>query len=164
MHIARNSTTMSFFDKTLGAYTTLSGRSLDDELKSVHSLCDVAVPFSLEGRSVLGRVCRVIDGDSMHVSMPIDGHIWTFPIRIENIDCPEVRTKNTTEKELGYKAKDHVSELVGSDIICIKLGEFDKFGRLLGTVYTSEGVNIAESLIENGLARRYDGGKRLPWT
>jgi len=154
---------MSSFDEVLGAYTTLSGRSETRELEAIHVLCDIAKPYTLEGRSVLGRVSRVIDGDSMHVSMPIDGHIWTFPCCLAGIDCPEIRTRNSREKELGYKAKKHVEDLVGNSIICLKLGEFDKYGRLLTTIYTSESINVATSLIENNLGREYHGGKREPW-
>ena len=154
---------MSEFDKTLCAYMTLSGRSESKELETMHYLCNMSTPYTLEGRSVLGRVLRVIDGDSMHVSMPIDGHIWSFPCCIQNIDCPEIRTRNLNEKELGFKAKDHVLNLVQDNIICLKLGEFDKFGRLLVDIHTSSGVNVAESLIENGLGREYHGGKREPW-
>ena len=154
---------MSEFKDTLGAYTKLSGRSESEELEAVHTLCNVAKPYTLEGRSVLGRVQRVIDGDSMHISMQIDGHVWTFPCRLKNIDCPEIRTRNLKEKELGFLAKKHAEDLVKSDIISIKLGEFDKFGRLLATLHTSQGVNVAESLIEHNLARKYSGGKRELW-
>ena len=108
---------MSSFDKVLGAYTTLSGRSKPRELRAIHALCDIAKPYTLEGRSVLGRVSRVIDGDSMHVSMPIDGHVWTFPCCLSGIDCPEIRTKNLREKDLGFRAKGHVEDLIGSNII-----------------------------------------------
>lgn len=40
----------------------------------------------------------------------------------------------------------------------------DKFGRVLGVV-TVGGINIAEYLIDNGLALPYDGGQRkeLDW-
>jgi hypothetical protein len=34
----------------------------------------------------------------------------------------------------------------------------DKYGRLITTI-----PNLAEGLIEQGLARAYDGGKRLSW-
>ena len=67
------------FKKTFLAYMALSGRSEEEELEVVHKLCDLSKPYTLEGRSVLGRVSRVIDGDSLYVSMPIDGHVWTFP-------------------------------------------------------------------------------------
>jgi len=154
---------MSLFDKTLEAYSTISGREPEDELKFIHEICDISRPYSLEGMAVLGRVSRVIDGDSMRVSMPVNGHIWTFPIQLVEIDCPEVRTKNLDEKALGLKAKKHVEDLVIGHVVSLKLGEFDSFGRLLGIVVTHNGINVADDLIKNGLARKYTGGKREPW-
>ena len=111
----------------------------------------------------MGRVSRVIDGDSMRVSIPVNGHIWTFPVQLTEIDCPEVRTKNLNEKILGLKAKKHVEDLVIGHVVSLKLGEFDSFGRLLGIVVTHDGVDVAEDLIKNGLAREFKGGKRQPW-
>ena len=151
------------FKKTFRAHMTLSGRSEEEELEVVHKLCDLAKPYTLEGRSVLGRVTRVVDGDSLYVSMPIDGHVWTFPCRIQNIDCPEIRTKNIEEKALGLKAKAHVEEILSKKIVSLELGNFDSFGRLLVSVYTSDSISVADSLIENGFAREYHGGKREPW-
>lgn len=151
------------FKKTFRACMALSGRSEEEELEVVHKLCDLSKPYTLEGRSVLGRVSRVIDGDSLHVSMPIDGHVWTFPCVIRNIDCPEIRTKNIEEKALGFKAKKHVEEILSKKIISLDLGEFDSFGRLLVSIHTSDGVNVADSLVENGFARVYNGGKKEPW-
>lgn len=154
---------MSHFDKTLEAYCTISGRDSDDELKFIHEVCDISRPYSLEGMSVLGRVSRVIDGDTMRVSIPVNGHIWTFPVQLTGIDCPEIRTKNLEEKAMGFKAKEHVESLVIGHVISLKLGEFDSFGRLMGTIVTHTGINVADDLIAKGLAKKYDGGKKKPW-
>lgn len=153
---------MNFYDKTLDAYKTISGKTDDQVLQGIHDLCDISTDYSLEGRSVLGKVIKVIDGDSTKVSIPVDGHIWTFPVRISDIDSPEVRTRNEKEKDLGLKAKARVEELVLGKIVSLKLGEFDKFGRLLGSIETSDGVNVGEDLISRGLAVKYEG-KRHAW-
>ncbi len=155
---------MTFFDKTLEAYTTLSGRSKEDELESISKKCDMAVPYSLENRSVIGKVVRVIDGDSVVVSIPIGDTYYKIHIRIRDLDCPETRTRLLVEKELGFKAKAHVENLVGTNLVVLKLGDFDKFGRLLADIHTEDGTNVAESLIESNLGRFYDGsGPRGDW-
>ena len=155
---------MNHFHKTLSAYTTISGRTNEDELESISKKCDMSVPYSLENRSVIGKVSRVIDGDSMVVSIPIDFTYWTMPIRIKDIDCPEVRTRDLVEKELGFKAKAHVENLVGINIVSLQLSQFDKYGRLLAVVHTQDGTSVGDSLIEAGLGRLYDGGKRGGWS
>ena len=113
---------MNPYDKTLDAHMTISGNTSDELLQRIHDLCDISTDYSLEGRSVLGKVTRVIDGDSMKVSIPVDGHVWTFPIRVSGIDCPEIRTKNLREKELGFEAKSRVEELVLGKIVSLQLG------------------------------------------
>lgn len=153
----------SYFQKVLGASTSLSGRTEDVELKSLETLCDISVPYTLEGRSVLGKVIKVIDGDSLKVAIPTGGHVWTFPVRIAGIDCPEVRTRDDEEKIMGYMVKEHVESLVLGKIVALQLGEFDKFGRLLANVHTSGGVDVALDLKENGMAVDYKGGERPGW-
>ena len=154
---------MGVYEKTLDAYTTITGKTRSELLESIHNLCDFSTDYTLEGRSVIGKVIRVVDGDSIKVSIPIDGHIWTFPVRIANIDCPEIRTRNDKEKILGFKAKSRVEELTLGKIVSLELGKFDKFGRLLGIVFTSEEVNVGDRLISEGLAVEYSGGKRPDW-
>ncbi|CAN0484072.1 unnamed protein product [Ectocarpus sp. 8 AP-2014] len=53
-------------------------------------------------------------------------------------------------------------KLVLGKIVALKLGKFDKFGRLLGSIETSDGVNVGDDLISKGLAVKY-GGKRHAW-
>lgn len=153
---------MNFYEKTLDAYKTVSGKTDDQVLRVIHDMCALSTDYSLEGRSVLGKVVRVIDGDSSKVSIAVDGHAWTFPVRIVDIDSPEVRTSNEKEKALGFKAKARVEELVLGKIVSLKLGKFDKFGRLLGSIETSDGVNVGDDLISRGLAVKYNG-KRHAW-
>lgn len=153
----------SFFANVLRSNMTLSGKSQEDELASLGTLCDTSEPYTMEGRSVMGKVLRVVDGDSLRVAIPICGSVWTFAVRIDGIDCPEIRTKSDEEKILGHMAKDHVESLVLGKIVALKLGEFDSFGRLLGKIHTKEGVDVAEDLILNGMAVEYTGGKRKGW-
>ncbi|CAM9979230.1 unnamed protein product, partial [Ectocarpus fasciculatus] len=59
---------------------------------------------------------------------------------------------------------DHAeSPLVLGKIVALRLGEFDKFGRLLGAIHTPEGVNVASDLVSKGMAVEYHGGKRPEW-
>lgn len=153
----------NFFETVIRASSTLSGRSDEAELERVEKQCDISEHFTFEGRSMLGKVMEVVDGDSLKVAIPIGGQAWIFPVRLENIDCPEVRTRHDTEKVLGLKTKERVESLVLNKIVALKLGDFDKFGRLLAQVYTREGVNVAEDLIKNGMAVEYRGGERKCW-
>ena len=57
-----------------------------------------------------GRVIKVYDGDTITVAnyMPFpNSPLYRFSVRLRGIDCPEIKTKNPTEKELNdpYRLK-----------------------------------------------------------
>lgn len=151
------------FDKTLSAYAALSGKSEEEQLEFIETLCEFSKPYTFDGMCVLGKVSRVIDGDSCVVNFPIDGKPWSFSMRLLGIDCPEMRTRDLREKEMGLKAKKLVESLVLDRIVAFHLGDFDKYGRLLGRIKTRGDVDVADHLVENNLARPYTGGKKEPW-
>ena len=80
-------------------------------------------------------------------------------VRLYNIDTPESRTRNKAEKVLGLAAKDRLTELVGTEFEVQSHGK-GKYGRILGTPYTSDGKNVCETLVEEGHAVYYSGGKK----
>jgi endonuclease YncB( thermonuclease family) len=100
----------------------------------------------------------VIDGDTIIV----DGE----HIRIANIDAPEIHSyKCASELARGEKAKVRMEAMVSAGALTIVRGDkgrmFDRYGRTLGRVLVN-GKDVGESLISEGLARRWDG-RRHPW-
>ena len=63
-----------------------------------------------------GRVIKVYDGDSITVAarIPIlkNDTIYKFSIRLNRIDCPEIRTQNVDEKKCGLRVRDLLSEKI----------------------------------------------------
>jgi len=102
-----------------------------------------------------GENC-IVDGDT----------IWLHgtKIRIADIDTPETHDFDCpAEKELGDRATTRLHELLdgGSiDLISMDRDE-DRYGRKLRIVKVN-GRSVGDTLVEEGLARRYDGGRR-PW-
>ena len=96
--------------------------------------------------------------------------IWVKKrIRYKGIDTWESRTRDLAEKALGLKAKERNKELL--EKVSSKSGYFrlksygvGKYGRVLGEIFIEdvEGVqyNINETLIAEGHAYVYDGGKK----
>lgn len=72
------------------------------------------------------------------------------------INCPE--TKNLEEKNLGLQAKNLVEEKLMNKTLYIQFEGQDKPGRTLGKIQF-----INDILINKGLAKHYQGGKREPW-
>jgi|TARA_R110000824_G_scaffold73763_4_gene187809 micrococcal nuclease len=109
---------------------------------------------------------RIIDGDTLVADLDLGFGVWLRDqrVRLHNINTPESRTRNTEEKKLGLLAKARLSALVRTKFLMkTEKDERGKFGRILGTPLTQDGVSVCQKLVEEGHARWYDGGKREPW-
>jgi endonuclease YncB( thermonuclease family) len=109
------------------------------------------------------RQVRVIDGDSIIV--PISGGFAReINVRISGIDTPEVRGRCPEETALAQQTSDTLRTLSSGGVALISGLEFDRYGRLLGRIYDRQGRDLAEILVQRGLAKRYDGqGPRPTW-
>ena len=86
-----------------------------------------------------------------------------MPIRVLGVDTPEMRGKCQSEKLAARRAKQHTVALLRSaKVIELTNMQRGKYFRILANVII-DGMSLADSLIKNGLARRYDGGKRGGW-
>lgn len=91
------------------------------------------------------KVVDVYDGDSITVcgrlgNCPTDT-IYKWKIRLVGIDTPELRTKNDSEKQAGLKARDYLRHKINGEIVKLDVTTFDKYGRVLATVY-HKGQNL----------------------
>ena len=115
-----------------------------------------------------GKVVKVYDGDTIHIASneircSIPGKIFRFQIRIKNIDTPEIRTKNEQEKNLGRMAKYEMEKLVLNKFVTLEEVEHEtKWGRILAVVKV-DGVNVADTMLELGHAKPYNGKHKDPW-
>ena len=95
--------------------------------------------------ALTGKVISVADGDTITI---LDSSNQTHKIRLYGIDCPEKR------QAYGKAAKKHTSQLTYRKIANVKEYDTDRYGRTVGVV-TVDGVNVNESLIDNGYAWQY---------
>ena len=121
-----------------------------------------------------GKLERVVDGDTIDALIDVGFDIWVKKrIRQSGIDTWESRTRDLAEKAKGLEAKARNKELLME--ISSKSGYFrlksygvGKYGRVLGEIFIedSEGkqYNINETLISEGHAYIYDGGKKKVFT
>lgn len=106
-----------------------------------------------------GKVIKVYDGDTITIvtNLEYDQKIpYKFSIRLRGIDCPEIRTKDTNEKQIALLAKKYVYNLCFDKIVYIKNIDYDKYGRILADVYIND-INIADKLLIMKYAIKYDG-------
>jgi len=106
-----------------------------------------------------GKVRSVYDGDSLRADIDLcfGINLLNQAIRINGIDTPEMR-----EKVLAKAARDRVKELIKKAFWLESLGggKKDKYGRILGNIYTLNGLDVAKTLIDEGHAVAYDGGTK----
>jgi len=116
------------------------------------------------------KLKRVVDGDTIDVYIDLGFDIHYFSrVRLAGINAPESRTRNLEEKKMGLAAKEYVEQWfsrVGKEfIIKTSKEEKGKYGRVLGTITDlkdQQCLNI--DLVDNGLARLYDGTGDKTWS
>ena len=72
----------------------------------------------------------------------------------ENEDIEPIETKNLEEKEKGYNSKNYLYGILQDKIVTFDCKGYDKYGRLLGTIYLN-GMNINDELLDKGFAVKY---------
>tara|TARA_R100001126_G_C4844928_1_gene158900 strand:+ start:423 stop:791 length:369 start_codon:yes stop_codon:yes gene_type:complete len=113
---------------------------------------------------------KVVDGDTIDAEIDLGFDIKVKKrVRFMGINAPESRTRDLEEKAKGLAAKDRVKQLLeGCKNITLKSHGVGKFGRCLGELHLDivDGqekltlVSLNELLINEGHAKKYDGGKR----
>ena len=120
------------------------------------------------------KLDRVVDGDTVDALIDVGFDIWFKKrIRFKGVDTWESRTRNLEEKALGLKAKARTKELLEevsskSGYFRIKSYGLGKYGRVIADVFIEDKNgkqwNVNQTLISEGHAYIYDGGKKKIFT
>ena len=120
--------------------------------------------FSLEGLETEAKIYSVYDGDTVKAIFPLHDKLYKWNCRLTGVDTPELRTRCKIEKQFGYKVRDLLREKILNNVVKIKCGDFDKYGRLLVEIYCNEdNCNVNKWLVDNNYAFSYDGGTKKSW-
>ena len=121
-----------------------------------------------------GKLERVVDGDTIDALIDVGFDIWIKKrIRYSGIDTWESRTRDLAEKAKGLEAKARNKELLmevssKSGYFRLKSYGVGKYGRVLGEIFIEDAegkqYNINETLIKEGHAYIYEGGKKKLFT
>tara|TARA_B100001094_G_scaffold175250_1_gene169439 strand:- start:57 stop:449 length:393 start_codon:yes stop_codon:yes gene_type:complete len=116
------------------------------------------------------KLDRVVDGDTVDALIDVGFNIWFKKrIRFVGVDTWESRTRDLEEKKKGKLAAERTRQLL--EEVSSKPGYFrikshglGKYGRVLGELFVMDKDgkqwNINETLITEGHAYVYDGGKK----
>ena len=120
------------------------------------------------------KLDRVVDGDTVDALIDVGFDIWFKKrIRFMGLDTWESRTRDLEEKKLGKLAKEHTRQLLEdvsskSGYFSVKSHGLGKYGRVLGEIFIMDKDgkqwNVNETLIAEGHAYVYDGGKKKVFT
>lgn len=96
--------------------------------------------------------CHAVDGDTLRCGRE--------RIRLVGIDAPEMRGRCQSETMRANRARDRLAELIAGGFHIQRTGT-DRYRRTLARV-TVNGRDVGAVMVQEGLARRWDG-KRHPW-
>ena len=105
-------------------------------------------------------VKRIIDGDSLILDIDLGFYMFMneTKIRLYGLDTPEMTSEDPLLRLQAIMATRYLFDnLKVGDKVTIKtvLDKREKYGRLLATIITKDGLNINEGLIQNKLAVSY---------
>ncbi len=108
-------------------------------------------------------VVKVYDGDTITIATRILGRsdvLFRFSVRIAGIDCPELKSKNITEKKMAIIARDFVTNKILHKKITLQNIQNEKYGRILADVFV-DGQSLSNMLLQQKLAVEYNGKTKI---
>ena len=122
--------------------------------------------YTYENIKKLVKILNVVDGDTVDIALYYEDtrKIFKHRVRLYGIDTPEKRPslsnpERAKEIDASHKAKEALlHRLQENDNLVIALfHKFDKYGRLMATLYDKQGDDINKWLITTGHAQEYFG-------
>lgn len=100
------------------------------------------------------------------VAYPIDGDTLVMEsgetVRVENVDTPELHCECASECRRALAAAAFTRHAVAGGVILIRRERGDRYGRTIARVTLSDGRDLGEALVAQGLARPWRG-RREGW-
>ena len=121
-------------------------------MKTVIALAALLGVVTATASSQITGTVRVLDGDTLVMA----GH----KIRLSGIDAPESRQKCLDAKNQWYMCGREATQalahrIAGKPVTCMLNPQPDRYGRLLGTCWFSDGVKVQSWLVSHGWAVAY---------
>ncbi len=120
-----------------------------------------ADPNAASSNAAECRITHVIDGDT--VDLKCNG-TEIERIRIMGYDTPETYyAECPSEKRLGDEATERLRRLAANaPVTQVERSGTDRFDRTLARIWIG-GIDLAETMVSEGLALRYNGEQRINW-
>jgi endonuclease YncB( thermonuclease family) len=111
------------------------------------------------------ELVRVIDGDTFEARVRVwPGVEAVTRVRLRSVDAPEMKARCEAERVKAVAARDALARMLAARGVGISNVTQDKYGgRVDADVLAAGTGDVGEALVQLGLARRYDGGRRAGW-
>lgn len=133
--------------------------------------------FTYQGHKCKAKVVDIYDGDTLTLVFRYGGKLQQHSCRMEGYDSPEMKppkTQQNRDREItaANKAKDALSNIISDQIVNIECGQFDKYGRILITIWVKQKtswsfcrprINVNQWMIANGYGVSYNGGTKTKY-
>ena len=123
--------------------------------------------FTLKNAFKICKIVDVYDGDTVRGVFENNGVYNKWTIRMFGYDSPEIRPSRKIENrdEIKRKAKesrDYLKSIILGKTIFLHCLDFDKYGRVLGNIYSEEfgQKSINDHMIEMNYGYPYFGGTK----
>ena len=115
----------------------------------------------MSGTAANCQITHVVDGDTL--DLKCEGR-QTERIRLMGYDTPETYyAECPAEKRLGDEATARLRRLSASQPVTrVARSGTDRYDRALASIWLG-GTDLAETMVSEGLAVRYNGGTRINW-
>ncbi|HFU4841659.1 TPA: thermonuclease family protein [Escherichia coli] len=101
---------------------------------------------------IQGKVIRVLDGDTIEIkTLPAKIVVYEVPIRVRliNIDAPEKK------QPFGRWSTSQLKTLVAGKQVTVSYSHKDRYGRIIGHVFTTNGTDASRFMVQSGAAWVY---------
>lgn len=129
-------------------------------------LCFCAVLLAGAAWGVPAVVDYIVDGDTFGAHVLLDDDITVaVRVRLDNVDTPEIHGQCDSEITMAVQARDRLAELlpIGTMVELRNVRDDKYLGRIDARVYDADGHDVSKILLNEKLARPYDGGRRASW-
>ncbi len=111
------------------------------------------------------QILRVIDGDTVEARVAIWlGQEVTTRVRLAGIDAPELVGACPSEIDLAARARDALAAMLPEGRGLITDVRPDKYGgRVVARLWSGDGRDIGEAMLQSGHALPYAGRRRTAW-
>ena len=110
-----------------------------------------------------GVVIKVYDGDTITIASKLPypaSPLYRFSVRLNGLDCPEIKGKDEDEIYCAQLAKQEICNLALNKVVTLRNIQTEKYGRILADVYIAD-LHLNKYMLEKRLAVSYDGGTKI---